>query len=178
MEPTKKELRQYIRDEKKKHTNRELIALSESIIDKLLHTDAIDRARCILMYYSLPDEVYTHEAVDLLLQMGKMVLLPKVIDGENMEVRIYTGSYSLQKGSFNIMEPAGELFTDFEKIDVAVVPGMAFDDKGNRLGRGKGYYDRFLRLLPRARKIGISFPFQKLPSIPTESTDTPMDEVL
>ena len=95
-----------------------------------------------------------------------------------MEIRRYTGPESLRISSYGILEPTGEPFTQYENIDFALIPGMAFDADGNRLGRGKGYYDRFLPLMTRARKVGICFPFQFLPHIPTEPTDMPMDEVI
>lgn len=66
-----------------------------------------------------------------------------------------------------------------KELDVVIVPGLVFDEKNNRLGRGKGFYDRFLSTLdPRVRKVGLAFSFQVVPSIPTESHDVPMDLVL
>ena len=77
------------------------------------------------------------------------------------------------------MEPTGRSFTDYASIDLAVIPGMAFDTSGNRLGRGKGYYDRFLSLLPPyIYKIGVCFDFQKFNEIPSEATDVTMDLIL
>lgn len=96
-----------------------------------------------------------------------------------METRLYETEKDLVEGAFNIMEPQGPLFTDYGKIDVVVVPGMAFDKKGNRLGRGKGYYDRFLsQLPPYIYKIGVCFDFQKFDNIPAEETDVRMDCVV
>jgi len=75
-------------------------------------------------------------------------------------------------------EPSGELFTDFDRITLAIIPGMAFDHQGNRLGRGKGYYDRLLPQLSHAYKLGLCFPFQLLTEeIPHEPHDCRMDEV-
>ena len=78
------------------------------------------------------------------------------------------------------MEPQGKDFTELEKIDLAIIPGMAFDKEGNRLGRGKGYYDRLLQQLRDCTiyKIGICFDFQFLDHIPTEPHDIPVDEVI
>ena len=77
------------------------------------------------------------------------------------------------------MEPTGRSFTDYASIDLAVIPGMAFDTSGNRLGRGKGYYDRFLSLLPPyIYKIGVCFGFQMFDSIPSDTTDIRMNEVI
>lgn len=109
---------------------------------------------------------------------GKTILLPRVTSETDMELRLYTGPDDLSRGAFGIMEPCGVLFTDYSRIDLAVIPGMAFDRHGHRLGRGRGYYDRFLPLLPRAYKIGICFPFQLVDTVPTDPTDVIMDEVV
>ena len=112
--------------------------------------------------------------------LGKKVLLPEVIDGENMVIREYTGKHDLKEGAFHIMEPIGSLFPEekYQEIHLAIIPGMAFDQQGNRLGRGKGYYDRFLQKIPQVYKIGICFPFQLVDEIPTEETDIKMDAIM
>ena len=76
------------------------------------------------------------------------------------------------------MEPDGPLFSDYDAIDVAIIPGMSFDAEGNRLGRGKGYYDRFLAQASSVYKLGICFDFQKVEHVPHTPTDIVMDEVL
>jgi 5-formyltetrahydrofolate cyclo-ligase len=78
------------------------------------------------------------------------------------------------------MEPTGELFPveSYHEIDLAVIPGVAFDRLGARLGRGKGYYDRLLSQMPNAYKIGICFPFQLLERLPSEPHDVLMNEVI
>jgi 5-formyltetrahydrofolate cyclo-ligase len=76
------------------------------------------------------------------------------------------------------MEPVGTRFTDYAAIDVAVVPGMVFDAQGHRLGRGKGYYDRFLAKLPGVYKIGLCFSWQMVDEVPSEANDITMDEVM
>lgn len=174
----KKELRKQIRNRKRQFTNSELEELSLPVINRLLSMPEIADSQTILMYYSLPDEVYTHDAVEVLARQGKTVLLPKVIDSENMEIRVYRNKEDLAKGSYGIMEPKGQLFTDYGKITTAVIPGMSFDSSYNRLGRGKGYYDRFLKKIPLAYKIGVCFDFQKEKDIPHEENDVKMDTVI
>lgn len=174
----KKELRKQIRGRKRQFTNSELEELSLPIMNRLLSMPEIANAGTILMYYSLPDEVYTHDAVEMLASQGKTVLLPKVIDSENMEIRVYRNKEDLAEGSYGIMEPKGQLFTDYGKITTAVIPGMSFDSSYNRLGRGKGYYDRFLKKIPLAYKIGVCFDFQKEKDIPHEENDVKMDTVI
>ena len=95
-----------------------------------------------------------------------------------MELRRYTGPSDLAQGAYKIMEPTGEVFDNYTDIDLAVIPGVAFDKDGNRMGRGKGYYDRLLPKLGNTYKIGICLPFQLVEKIPTDEHDVRMDEVL
>ncbi|RUL58613.1 5-formyltetrahydrofolate cyclo-ligase [Prevotella koreensis] len=174
----KKDLRKFIRMQKRQFSQQQLAELSLSVINRLMASPKMKEAKTVLMYYSLDDEVNTHDIVDTVLKQGKTVLLPKVISETEMELRRYTGPQDLQDGFFNIMEPSGELFENYEDIDLAVIPGMAFDSQNNRLGRGKGYYDRMLPKLVNAYKIGVCFDFQHLPGIPADENDIKMDEII
>lgn len=137
---------------------------------------AFQAAHTVLLYHSLKDEVHTHAFIEKW-QGKKNILLPVVV-GEDLELRHYTGPKDLRIGSYGIEEPVGKQFTDYAQLDLAIVPGVAFDPQGHRLGRGKGYYDRLLPLLPHTYKIGICFPFQYIEHIPVEPYDIPMDEVI
>ena len=162
----KSELRQQMKVLKRQFTSNQLREQSLALV------------KTILLYYSMADEVDTHNLVDLLREQGKTVLLPVTLAHE-LEIRRYEGPKTLQEGrAFHIMEPTGAVFTQLHTIDLVIVPGMGFDPQGNRLGRGKGYYDRFLRLVPQAYKLGLCFDFQKVASVPTEDTDVRMDEII
>ena len=176
----KKELRRYIREQKRHFTSQQLGEMSLSIMSSVLTHPRIQEADTILMYHSLPDEVDTHSALDQLLAMGKKVLLPKVVSDTEMTIHEYTGQNSLKPSEpYGILEPTTpELSIINCQLSIAIVPGMAFDKQRHRLGRGKGYYDRFLSRIPNIYKIGVCFPFQMLESIPSESTDVVMDEVI
>lgn len=191
----KQELRKEIRNRKRQFTQDQLGELSLSAISQLRKHPKVMSAHTLLLYYSLPDEVNTHEWIDELVAQGKRVLLPVVVDDKDMVIREYSGKHDLAEGSFHIMEPIGKLFPEekYPEIEVAIIPGMSFDDAGHRLGRGKGYYDRFLAKLRGMKgnkserkeadgtevyKIGICFGFQKLQEIPFESHDIVMDEVV
>ena len=174
----KDELRQQIRQLKRQFTPQQLEELSLPIMARL--KARLAEAQTVLAYYSLSDEVNTHQLLDDLLAEGKKVLLPKVLDDETMEIRRYTGRHDLQEGILHLMEPVGEPFTAYGDIDIVVVPGMAFDARGHRLGRGCGYYDRFLssqRTVP-SELIGVCFDFQKVPEVPVDEHDIPVDEVI
>ena len=180
----KEALRREIRRRKQQYTPSQLEELSEPIIARL--RPLLVDARVILAYYSLPDEVNTHQLIDDLVAEGKTVLLPKVLDTTTMELRLYTGPHDLAPGPFGILEPTGSPFhlsTFSPSIDVAIIPGIAFDALGHRLGRGRGYYDRFLRTMGtapsvRQRLLGLCFDFQKVPSVPVDPTDIPVDQVI
>ena len=184
----KDDLRRQIRQIKRQFTPQQLEALSLPIVARL--KARLSEAQTVLAYYSLPDEVNTHQLLDDLLAEGKNVLLPKVLDDENMEIRRYTGRHDLQEGILHLMEPIGETFTAYGDIDMVVVPGMAFDAQGHRLGRGRGYYDRFFTLhsipehssptrsLSRFTTLGVCFDFQKVDEVPVDAFDIAVDEVI
>ena len=133
----KAELRRSISQQKRQFTPQQLAQLSLSVLERL--RPLLGNAKVILAYDSLPDEVDTHALLDELVAAGKTVLLPKVLDDATMELRRYTGRASLCEGAYHIMEPIGETFTAADQIDIALIPGLAFDAQGHRLGRGKGY---------------------------------------
>ena len=171
----KAELRKYIRELKGQH--KATAPKDSALVMQALEADAhFQAAQTVLMYYSLPDEVDTHAFIEKWCQK-KRILLPVVV-GNELELRVFSSIEELKTGSFGIAEPTGDLFTYYQTIDLAVVPGMAFDKKGNRLGRGKGYYDRLLPKLPNVFKVGVCFPYQLVDQVPTEATDIRMDAVI
>ena len=172
----KNKLRQRIKQQKRQFTPAQLEELSLPILARL--RPLLAEAHTIMAYYSLSDEVCTHQLLDELVADGKTVLLPKVVDAENMELHCYTDRNDLEEGAFHIMEPVGALFTDLASIDVILVPGVAFDAQGHRLGRGKGYYDRFLCRVPGVRLVGLCFDFQKVEEVPADAFDIPVDIVI
>ena len=174
----KKSLRKEVRARKKQFSTEELIKESCPLIQRVLNHPRLQSAKTVLLYNSLPDEVYTHDFIKQLHNEGRTILLPVVISDTEMELRLYRNPNYFETSSYGILEPIGEAFTDFSSIEFALIPGMAFDKERNRLGRGKGYYDRFLPLLTNAYKVGICFPFQFLPNIPTEETDIKVDECI
>lgn len=168
---TKQELRQHIRALKKQ-------CLTEPSRYEVQLAKDLSSYEVVMLYHALPDEVPTQALMDQLVAQGKTVVLPRVVNDTDMELRRYTGLQDLQEGAYSIMEPTGELFTDYDAIDVAIIPGMAFDSDGHRLGRGKGYYDRFLSRVPSLYKIGLCFSWQMVDYVPYDEHDIMMDEVI
>ena len=175
---TKQELRKLIRERKKQHSTEELKSFSREIASALLERiESMKQCHIILLYHSLPDEVCTHDIITFLVASGRKVLLPTVV-GDTLQLHEYVNDQLMDVSTtFGIQESQGPVFTDYSKIDLAVIPGMAFTPEGDRLGRGKGYYDRLIPLLS-CPLVGLAFPFQMVDSIPTEPHDKRVDEVI
>lgn len=174
----KQEIRRLVRAAKAERTPAELRDLSVSAVAALEAHPRFREAGTVLLYHSLPDEVFTHDLLER--HRGKKRLLLPVVDGGTLRLRPYLGPGRMVVGSYSIGEPEGEDFSGYGEIDLAVVPGMAFDAAGHRVGRGKGYYDRLLARpeLAALHKIGLCFPFQLFPQVPAEAFDVSMDEVV
>lgn len=171
---SKQELRKHIRQLKKEHTPDQLARQSAIIMSKLeQHSDFV-KANIVMLYNSLPDEVQTQSFIQKW-SSTKRIVLPTVVGDDIIPVGVDEDT-SFVEGDFHIMEPQNHPYRG--SFDLIVVPGMAFDAAGHRLGRGKGYYDRFLCNYPKVKKIGLCFDFQKVDAVPVEATDICMDEVL
>lgn len=172
----KKELRKYIREQKRLYSLEQKQRLSVEVMKQVEECEDFRHARVVLAYWSMDDEVDTHDFVSR--WSGEKTLLLPCVKGDELEIRYFEGVDRLKPGeAFGIGEPVGELFTELEKIDVIVVPGVAFDKEGNRLGRGKGYYDKILKGI-LGYKIGVCFDFQLVDCVPTDDYDVRMDRVI
>lgn len=170
----KKTLRADIKALKKQHTKEQLSEQSEKILAQLEQHPDFVKAERVMLYSALPDEVQTQAFLEKW-HLKKQIILPTVV-GDDIIPVAYGKDTSFAVGDFNILEPQNEPYKgDF---DLIIVPGIAFDRKGNRLGRGRGYYDRFLCQHLDVKRIGICFDFQLLEEIPTEPFDITMDEVI
>lgn len=152
----------------------EKLDAAEKAFELLEQTAAFMLADKILMYHSLPDELPTHRFLKKW-NTRKKFYLPRV-NGVNLEILPYSET-RLELGAFHIEEPTGNDTVDMNEIELVVVPAVAYDKKGNRLGRGKGFYDRLLSE-SKATKIGIGFEFQIVDDVPAEPHDVPMDIVI
>ncbi len=170
----KVEARLVIKEQKKLLTEQYKQEASKSALSRLEDTDCFKDSHNILLYNSLPDELCTKWFIDKWHQ-HKNLYLPRV-NGEELDILRYEPK-SLHKGSFNIDEPDGDCLCDISDIELIVVPGVAFDKRCNRVGRGKGYYDRLLATA-KAYKVGIAYDFQVFDMIEVEKHDIPLDMVI
>ena len=175
---TKQDIRHRIREIINSTRAQMLDSLSDDVCLKILNrvkSEGKDRMT-ILLYWSLPDEVRTPQLIDSLHKMGHHILLP-VVNGDTLLLREYRNISDMTVGQFEIQEPIGGEFTDYDKIDLAFIPGRAFTTDGARLGRGKGYYDRLLTKIG-CPLIGVCFPFQIVEKIPMDTHDIMVNEVI
>lgn len=172
----KKQLRRKIRDKKRSLSLDEKKRRSTVVTSRIEKLPAFQQAKKVMVYWSLPDEVHTHDFVQKWAQ-EKEILLP-VVKGPDLELRYFTGMKDMQQEPvFGIFEPTGPIEKNPGTIDMIIVPGVAFDDQKNRMGRGKAFYDKLLQQT-EAFKAGICFDFQLLPRVPVDEHDIPMDVVV
>ena len=173
----KSEVRKHMHALKAAVSPDEKLRRSDLIMQQVEQRPEFRQARVVLLYWSMADEVQTHAFVERW-HKHKTLLLP-CVDGDNLRLRQYTGPDCLVPGQqFGIGEPTGPEFTALDTIDLIIVPGVAFDRQGNRMGRGRGFYDRLLRSTPSALKIGLAFGFQLMDEIPVEPHDIRMNLVI
>jgi 5-formyltetrahydrofolate cyclo-ligase len=132
-----------------------------------------------MFYITFNGEVDTREMIEQAKKLGKIIAVPVCKKDRTMRPCLLHEGVRLTRGLYGIFEPAIKEFIGLEDLDLVIVPGVAFDQRGVRLGRGKGYYDRFLEKLPdKTQTIGLAFDFQILPDIPAVSTDANVERVI
>lgn len=173
----KKELRASMLRLRNDLAQEEVQALSEAIQDRILKSRIFRTGSAVMVYMPIKNEVRTERLIRNCLASGKTVLLPRVVDAESMEaVPVRNLDTDLRSGAMGIMEPDPSIpAADPEIIDLVILPGIAFDRRGYRLGFGAGYYDRFI---PRLRKdcflLAPAYSFQVLDHIPAGPYDQPV----
>lgn len=150
---------------------------SEKIAQRLLESGLCGPGKYVLGYCSAGSEVETGGVIAALRDQGCEVLLPRMERERALSTRLFRSGDALIRGSYGIEEPSKHaLQLPPQKIDVVLLPGLAFDRKGRRLGYGAGYYDRFLpRLRKDCVKIGLCFALQIFDEIPHEPHDVQVD---
>jgi 5-formyltetrahydrofolate cyclo-ligase len=170
----KKMIRQHIRELKKEYNPAQKQLQANEAFKQLELLPEFQKAHNVFIYWSLNDELPTHAFIEKW-KDKKRFLLPSIA-GEDIILKIYSPGKKMLEGAMGIMEP--DSITEYNcEIDLIVVPGIAFDRKKNRLGRGKAYYDNFLTK-HYSLKIGICFDFQLVEFVPISPHDIKMDLII
>lgn len=135
---------------------------------------AFEQAQNVMLFWPLPDEINTIPLIEHAYAIGKNIFLPVVV-GDDLVIKPYN-PMAMKPGAFGILEPQGDPVL-LVQLDLIIVPGVAFDAAGNRMGRGKGFYDRLLAGTS-ATTIGVCYAEQYYLSIPTEPHDVPLNDVI
>lgn len=177
----KREARKKARAAKPTLRNDDYVAAGRRLSEVLTKRADIANAVDIVAYWPLPDELNTGPFITDCVKAGKRIFLP-VIVGKDLVFREYTGYKCLRREeSFGILEPYGTPVLDLSRMGdgvIAIVPGLAFTPKGDRLGRGRGFYDRALSQIEKAKRIGVCYECQMTDELPTEDHDLTMDDVV
>ncbi|MBW7888559.1 MAG: 5-formyltetrahydrofolate cyclo-ligase [Bacteroidetes bacterium] len=173
---TKREIRTEILEKRKSLSSDEVVIRSHQIVQQLFSINEVQTAKKIHCYVSaLSNEVRTEEILKYILAEKRQLYVPKIQKQNKNLSSIQINSLSeLDKGTMGIPEPCNENAVQQIAFDVIIVPLLAVDNNGNRIGFGGGYYDRFLSSV-EGIKIGICYDFQLLPEIPSEPHDVRLD---
>lgn len=180
---TKKKFRQFAIKKRNSLSPEERISFSHQIFQHLITSELYQQSKTIFMYLSFQSEVDTFELLSHALQDNKKVYAPITLPKEKILLcgRVENPSKDLKKDFYGVLSPIPkeDNIASPTDIDLVIVPGVAFDISGNRMGYGGGYYDRFLQILPEKTKIiAIAFEEQIYPSIPKDMHDIKMKHII
>ncbi len=160
-------------------TPHEVWVSSSSIFSSLIREPVFNKAQNICCYLSYDNEVHTHGFILRCLKWGKTVAVPKIDKKRGMHLAKFVDFSCMEPGAFGILEPKDSAPYDPDELDLVIVPALALDKSGNRLGFGAGYYDKFLA--PRSEKlfvVGVAHDFQLAELLPVSAHDIPMHQVI
>jgi 5-formyltetrahydrofolate cyclo-ligase len=177
----KKQFREQLINRRKSLTYSEVLKKSDLIQRRLFSTTWYQHASCILFYVSYNNEVSTHDMIKETLRRGKKVIVPKTDTEKKALILSQLDSWDdLCPGSYSILEPKDHCVRDtaLSSIDLCIIPGVVFDCEGNRIGHGKGYYDRLFQNKCHAHRIGLAYEFQIVKTIPSEPHDIKVEKII
>ena len=173
----KKELRAMIRAQKRAMTEQEIESKSQRLTELFLATDAYRQAKTIYGYLPYNQEVRTEALLEQALRDGKRAAVPKCY-GDEMRFIYLDDLSKVEKGYCGIPEPGDDEPVGDDPTALVLMPGLAFDEEGHRIGYGGGFYDKFLMQEPEHPTLALCYDFQMLPELHTEEFDIPVDRVI
>ena len=173
----KQELRRAIRERKRAMTEEEIVERSNALAEKFYNSPAYQAASTIYGYLPYNQEVRTDPMLQRALDEGKRVAVPKVY-GEEMRFIYLEDLTQVSKGYAGIPEPIADAPVAEDKQALVLMPGLAFDPQGHRIGYGGGFYDKFLAKEPHHPTLALCYEFQMQAHLDTEEFDIPVDTVL
>ena len=173
---TREEIRACIKKRREDASKIQAAEMSARICERIVAMPEYLKAKKILCYAALPDEVQTGGLLREILRSGRQLYLSRT-RGQNLEIARMAEDTKLERGAYGILEPVTDELADIADMDLVLAPGVAFDRDGNRLGYGKGYFDRLLKGCT-CPKVGLSYEMQLVDHVPEREGDIPMDKVV
>ena len=173
----KKQLRSEIRARKRAMTEAQILEKSRALTEKFLATECYRGARTVYGYLPYNQEVRTVPLLEQALRDGKRVAVPKVY-GEEMRFILMEDLSKVEKGYAEIPEPIADGPVAEDETALVLMPGLAFDPQGHRIGYGGGFYDKFLASEPGHPTVALCYDFQMYPHLETEEFDKSVDVVI
>lgn len=173
----KKALRRAIGEKKRSLTVEQIAAASAQLTEKFLAHPAYRAARSLYCYLSYNQEVRTETILTQALRDGKRVAVPKVY-GDEMKFLWLDNLSAVAPGAYGIPEPVADEPVADDPTALVLMPGLAFDREGHRMGYGGGFYDKYLSAHPGHPTLALCYAFQLLPHVDTEAHDIPVDDVI
>lgn len=170
-------LRKEIREKKRAMTEQQIADASRRLGELFIASDAYKNAKTIYGYLPYNQEVRTVSMLEQAIKDGKRVAVPKVY-GDEMKFIYMTDLSAVSKGYAGIPEPVADQPVADDPTALVLMPGLAFDPQGHRIGYGGGFYDKFLAAEPDHPTLALCYDFQMLPKLETEEFDIPVDTVL
>lgn len=177
---SKAQLREIVRARRAAMSREEVLTASREIQERLLCMQEFERATTVCCYLSLPCEVQTDLIVKRVWQAEKALCVPASMpNGGCYGLARMTAATRLIEGPAAVLEPSEPDWLDVDNVDLMVVPGVAFDSRGGRVGHGAGHYDRIMETGKRPLfKVGLAFRFQIYDVVPVEVGDVRLDRVI
>lgn len=173
----KQELRKSIREQKRAMSIEEIEARSAELLKKFVASPQYQAARTLYGYLPYNQEVRTVPILEQAQKDGKRVAVPKVY-GDDMKFLYLDDLSRVEKGYSGIPEPIDDEPVADDETALVLMPGLAFDPQGHRIGYGGGFYDKFLAREPGHPTVALCYSFQVLPQLETEEFDIPVDAVI
>lgn len=176
----KEKIRKEMKEKRRKLSKEENRKKSKEIKERLFSLKEYRDAETVLFYVSYNGEVFTHDMIKESLKEKKVVVPISNKEDCSLSLSELKNWNDLETSSYGILEPKKDCVKEvsINDIDLIIVPGVAFDCKGNRMGHGKGYYDRLLANKKQIPAVGLAFEFQIVKNIPTDSNDKPVDLII
>ncbi|GAB6085247.1 5-formyltetrahydrofolate cyclo-ligase [Alkaliphilus crotonatoxidans] len=179
----KKQLRKAVLERREALSPETVIKNSHQILERLVTMTEYLKAKNVMLYLSFQREVMTQQIISDLFQHRKRVFIPVTVPKtkELIVSELLSLEDDLEVGNFGVLEPKKEALRPFsaQELDLVLVPGVAFDTRGYRIGYGAGYYDRFLpTLTPGVPTIGLAHEVQMIEQVPNDSYDIPVEKIV